>query len=87
MYSLLAQVKWFKGSEIAQDLKDQARKEKKLRAAYAELGVSIARSGATRAMQVLHASVEVDRITGHRGTDGESMRRAWAAQGNLPGNP
>lgn len=77
-YSSLEQVNWFKGSEIAHDLKDQARKEKKLQAAYAELGVSITRSA---------ASDKVDGISGHRGTDGESVQRAWAARGNLPGNP
>ena len=78
---------WFKGSEVAQALKRQVRKEKKLQAAYAELGVAVATSGESHAVQALHTALEVDAITGHHGTDGATMERAWAAHDTLPGNP
>ena len=78
---------WFKGSEVAQALKHQIRKEKKLQAAYAELGVAVGASGASHAVQAMHTALEVDAITGHHGTDGTTMDRAWAAHGTLPGNP
>ena len=87
MLDLSLQVKWFKGSEIAHELKEQARREKKLQAAYSELGVAVGHSGATHAVQALHTAVEVDAITGHHGTNGERMENAWLRNGSLPGNP
>lgn len=83
----LLQVNWFKGSEVAQALKRQVRKEKKLQAAYAELGVAVAASGESHGLQAMHAALEVDALTGHHGTDGATMQRAWAAHDTLPGNP
>jgi hypothetical protein len=80
-------VNWFKRSEVAQELKRQARREKKLRAAYSELGVAVGEAGVSHGLQALHTAVEVDRVTGHHGTDGVAMERAWRENGNLPGNP
>ena len=81
------QVNWFKGSEVAQQLKKQAWRDKKLQAAYSELGIAVAASGASHGIQAVHTAVEVDRLTGHHGTDGAVMARAWGANDNLPGNP
>ncbi len=81
------QVDWFRGSKAARELKKQVRKERKLQAAYSELGIAIGESGASHAIRALHVAVEADRITGHQGTDGETMERAWGGGGNLPGNP
>lgn len=78
---------WFKTSEIAQDLKREARREKKLQAAYSELGVAVAESGTAHGVQALHTAVEVDLITGHHGRDAALMSQEWQAQSNLPGNP
>eukprot|EP01043_Picozoa_sp_COSAG02_P064287 COSAG02_NODE_9351_length_2246_cov_184.727993_1_plen_48_part_10 len=45
---------WFKRSEVAQELKRQARREKKLRAAYSELGVAVGEAGVSHGLQALH---------------------------------
>ena len=62
-----------------------ANLEKKLQAAMAELGVSVAGTGATHGLQALHTAVEVDAITGHHGSDGVVLERAWGGNAHLPG--
>ena len=59
---------------------------KKSWSAYAQLGVAVAETGESHAVQAMHTALEVDAITGHHGTDGAAME-AWAARDTLPGNP